>query len=300
MDHAGQELWRRDLEAEYGRLMVKFGYSASPLLHDGRLYVQVLQNATPTRYNRGDTRQGPLESFLLAIDPDSGETLWRHVRQTDATDESAEAYMTPIPYGDGAGTNVVLVGGECVTAHDPATGAEVWRWWFTPPDRKVWQRVVSGPVPGDGMLFVVRPKHRPVFALRPAGRGVLTDDCVAWSYAEQTPDVTTALLYNGRLYTMNDSKRVMVCLDPASGNVLWQSKFEGKGPFRASPTGADGKIYCMDQAGTVYVLKAGDEFEGLFRWQTGEAPGHSSIVAANGRIFIRTAANLYGVSGSEH
>ena len=65
--------------------------------------------------------------------------------------------------------------------------------------------------------------------------------------------------------------------------------------FRASPAGADGKIYCLSENGTVVVRDAGKEFKILSAIRMGEAPVRSSMAVAHGELFIRTAQNLYCV-----
>ena len=297
LDFEGKELWRRELQKDYGAFVAKWGYSSSPLLYKGKLYVPVFQNDEPRRYRRDyahplPTRR-PLESFLLALDPATGKTLWKHVRPTDAKDESTEAYITPIPFEGAGRPEVVVVGGECVTGHDPETGKELWRWWFTPPDRRVWQRVVTSLVPGDGLIYATRPKHRPLFALKTGGNGTLTNDAVAWSFDGPAPDASTPLLYRGRLYVQDgDQKKAITCLDAKTGKQLWQGRLGGRHVYRASPTGADGKIYCINKAGDAVVLAAGDQFKVLARIRMGGSPCRSTIVAAAGRLFIRTARRL--------
>lgn len=293
-DLQGSVLWRRDLVADYGAFVVKWGYSSSPLLYDGRVYVLLMQNEKPDRYGASG-RAGPLESFLLAIDLKTGKDLWRHVRETDATDESTESYSTPIPCEHAGRKEVILVGGEYVTGHAAATGTETWRWEFSPPDRQIWQRTVATAVVGEGLVYAVRPKHRPMFALRLGGRGRLTDACVAWKLTGFTPDVCNPLLYGGRLYTIDGDQRVMTCLDAKSGTQVWQGHIGGRAVYRASPTGADGRIYCINEAGEVVVVSAGDEFQVLSRIAMGEQPCQSTIVASGGRLYVRTAKNLYCV-----
>ena len=41
-DFAGKELWTRDLQKDYGKFGIQFGYASSPLLHGDALYLQVL------------------------------------------------------------------------------------------------------------------------------------------------------------------------------------------------------------------------------------------------------------------
>ena len=57
-DFSGKELWKRNLAKEYGRFANMWLYGASPLLYEGRLYVQVLQrNPVPPDYTSAQRRQ---------------------------------------------------------------------------------------------------------------------------------------------------------------------------------------------------------------------------------------------------
>ena len=81
-------------------------------------------------------------------------------------------------------------------------------------------------------------------------------------------------------------------LDPKTGEVYWQGKL-GVGKLQASPTGADGKIYCISMDGEVVIVSAGDTFEVLSRIDMGEGDCRSTISAAHGQLFIRTPERLY-------
>jgi len=292
-DLDGAPLWQRNLDADFGDIVVQYGYTASPLLHQGRLVFAVLQNKSPTAWGRKSDRKGPLPSFLFAADPRTGKTLWKALRPTDATLESPEAYNTPIPCEHKGRSELILVGGEYVTGHAADSGKELWRWEFSPHDRQVWQRTVPSAVCYDGLILVSRPKHRPLFALEAGGSGRLDDDAIAWQYADATPDVITPLFYQGRLYSMNDKDRIMVCHDPKTGKVIWKEKLGLGNVVRASPTGADGKVYIINRSGDAVVLEAGDTFKVLARIRMGEQPVHSTIAVAYKSLYIRTAENLY-------
>lgn len=289
----GAEVWRRDLGEDYGTFVLNYGYSSSPLLFDGRLYVVALQNEDPHRGGLNPQLTGPMDSYLLALDPATGKTLWKQVRETDATSQSREAYVTPYPLVWNDRREIVLAGGECVTGHDAATGKELWRWWFTPPDRLKLQHVVPTPVAADGLIFVVRPEHRPLFALRAGGKGALAGESVAWSFDANQSWIATPLLYQGRLYVLQEEQRELICLEPRSGRVVWQHALPAKAPFQSSPTGADGKIYLSSMAGEVVVLAAGDSYRELACNRLDESRCRSTIVAANGRLFVRGAKKLY-------
>ena len=94
-DFKGTELWVRDIQKEYGRFGLNWGYASSPLLHEDALYVQVLH---------GMRTDDP--SYLLRIDKKTGRTVWRVERPTDAQQESPDAYSTPALLKYGTATEI--------------------------------------------------------------------------------------------------------------------------------------------------------------------------------------------------
>jgi len=101
------------------------------------------------------------------------------------------------------------------------------------------------------------------------------------------------LVYQGKLFVLDGDRQMMTCYQPVSGDIAWQGRLGVREIFYASPTGADGNIYCLSEEGTVVVLRAGEQLEVLATVPMGEGPCRSSIVAAAGSLFIRTSKNLY-------
>ena len=293
VDQEGKVLWSRNLAKDYGCVAIKFGYSCSPLVHKGRLYLPMLRRKKPYPYSPGaDLPQtGPLDSYLLCMDAKTGKTIWRHVRKTDAVDESREVYLTPMIAQAKGRSEIILPGGEYVTAHDVKTGKELWRWEYT-KKREIWQRIIVSPVIGDGLVYVCQAKAQGLFALRPGAAGRVPYGAHAWRFTAVAPDVCTPLLYRGRLYVLGGDQKAMTCLDAKTGKVKWSERIGGAGVWRASPTGADGKVYCMSEGGDFLVLAAGDEFKELYRFSTKARPCRSSIVAAGGRLYLRLSHHL--------
>jgi outer membrane protein assembly factor BamB len=295
-DFSGQELWKRDLGKEYGRFANMWIYGSSPMLYGGKLFVQVVQhNPRPDSYTHALDDKPERESFLLCLDPQTGTNLWRHVRPTDAVEESQEAYSTPIPYAGKQGEEILVVGGDYVTAHSPDTGAELWRCGGLNVRHEHFWRIVPSAVVADGMIIACGPKRDPVLGIKDGGRGLVTETHIAWQSKEFTSDCATPLSYQQKLFVLDGDRQVMTCLYPQTGAKEWQGNLGVKEIFRASPTGADGKIYCVSENGTVIVLEAGNEFRILATIRMDEAPVRSSIAAAHGELFIRTAQNLYCV-----
>jgi outer membrane protein assembly factor BamB len=283
-DLAGQELWRRNLAKDYGHFANMWIYGSSPMICGGKLYVQVLQrNPRPDDYTHALDEKSERESFLLCLDPQTGKDLWRHVRPTDAADEAQEAYSTPVPCFGKQGTEILVVGGDYLTAHSPDTGAELWRCGGLNDRKEHYWRIVPS------------PKRDPVLAIQDGGKGLVTETHIAWRFKEFPSDCVTPLFYQQKLFVLDGDRQMMTCLEPQTGAKKWQGNLGVPEIFRASPTGADGKIYCLSEKGTVVVLDAGSEFKILSTIRMGEAPVRSSIAVAHGALFLRTAKNLYCV-----
>jgi outer membrane protein assembly factor BamB len=66
--------------------------------------------------------------------------------------------------------------------------------------------------------------------------------------------------------------------------------------FKASPVGADGKLYLASESGHVYVIKMGEKFEVLATNTIDNEMFISSPVIADGELFLRGRNRLYCIS----
>jgi outer membrane protein assembly factor BamB len=294
----GKEAWRRNLQKDFGAFAFQWTFSASPLLHDGRLYLQVLQRNVPVG-GRGRT-DGPIESFVLTVDPATGKDIWRHVRPSEAQQESLEAYSTPVPVQHNGRAEFLITGGDCISGHDPVTGRELWRWGTWNPTRIGHWRLVPSPVAGAGVALACGPKGSPVFGVKLGQNGTLPDNGFTWKSEDRdlSSDVSTPLFYRGRFYVVNSDRRMLLCVEPGTGKIVWKGEFPGRSKIEASPTAADGRIYVMNHAGDVYVAGTGDTFEVLHSTpmaDEGDRELRSSVAIAHGHLFIRTGKTLYSI-----
>ena len=110
-DFEGNEVWSRNVSDDYWAFGLAFGYASSPVLHDGRLYIQVLH---------GMKTDEP--SYLLAVNAATGKTVWKVERPTDAISESPDSYSTPMLVDADGKKRLVVAGGDYLTGHDLDTG----------------------------------------------------------------------------------------------------------------------------------------------------------------------------------
>jgi len=279
-DFAGKELWTRDIQREYGRFGLQWGYGSSPLLHEDALYVQVLH---------GMHTKDP--SYVLRIDKATGKTVWRVERPTRARFESPDAYTTPALLRYNGGTEVVISGADVVTGHDPATGRELWRAAGLNPNNEGDFRLVSSPVVFGEMIFAAA-RERPVLALRAGGRGDVTKSHLLWSFPNG-PDVPTPVTDGNYLYMVND-RGVVWCVDVKTGKEAYARTRIKSGSYSGSPVLADGRIYVTNEDGLTVVFRSGPKFEVLAENDLDDYT-LSSPAISDGQIFLRTTKFLYAI-----
>jgi len=297
-DFAGHRVWARNLQKEYGSFAFNFTFGSSPTLFDEQLFVQVLQRNVPV-HGRGQ-KDGPNDSYLLALAPKTGQEIWKHIRPSEAHEESREAYSTPIPFAHAGRREILVIGGDCITGHSLKDGAEYWRWGSWNPDRITHWRLVPSPVTGGDAVLACAPKGSPVFAVKAGSQGSLDDSGLAWTSAERevSSDVGTPLFYQGRFYVVNGDKKNIARIDPTTGKAEWIGDLGTRVKIESSPTGADGKIYFQNFRGEVFVVAAAPEFKLLHVAAMGDEDDNdlrATIAVAQGSLFIRTGSKLYCV-----
>jgi outer membrane protein assembly factor BamB len=284
-DFAGKEIWSRSIQADYGRFGLNWGYASSPLLKGDALYVQVLH---------GMRTDDP--SYLLKIDKMSGKTLWRVERPTPAVFESPDSYATPAWIEARGRAELVVTGGDVVSAHDPATGKEYWRADVLNPRRNGAYRIVASPTIVND-LIIAPTRVNPMVAMRPGGSGDVAKTHVVWTFG-QGPDVPTPVSDGTLLYVVRDTG-VTFALDVKTGATVYGPVRLPSGTYSASPILADGKIYVTtEEEGLTTVYRAGPKFEIISsnRLLNDCAPYCLSTVAiSEGQLFMRTSSFLWAI-----
>ena len=279
-DFSGKELWSRDIQKDYGKFGLNWGYGSSALLHEGALYVPVLH---------GMKTDDP--SYLLKIDAKTGKTIWKQDRPTNAISESPDSYITPALLRSGSNTEIVLTGGDVVTGHDPASGKELWRADGLNPTNSPVNRIIASPLVNDGIIYAPT-RIRPLLALKAGGRGDITKSHLLWTF-NNGPDVPTPVTDGQYLYLPND-RGIVWCVDARTGKEIYGGQRIKPAIYSSSPVLADGKIYISNEEGLTTVIKAGPQFEILAENALGEYI-LSSPAISDGQIFIRTEQAVYCV-----
>jgi outer membrane protein assembly factor BamB len=135
-------------------------------------------------------------------------------------------------------------------------------------------------------------------AVRPGGKGDITETHVAWKAGRGLPYVPSPLFYNGRVYLVKDGG-MMSSFDAKTGKAAYlQERLGAAGSYYASPVAADGRIYLASLPGKLTVVKAGGETpEILHQVDFGERI-FATPALVEGSLYLRTQSHLYAF-GSE-
>ena len=271
----GKEVWSQRFEPRAMRY--GWGTAASPVLHGGRLFL----------VNDNDDH-----AELLALDAKTGKQLWRMDR-----DEKSN-WVTPFIWKHDQRTELITAGTRAVRSYD-LDGKLLWSL------RGMSSIAIPTPFAGDGLLFVssgyVGDKLRPLYAVRPGATGDITlkpeqtsNEFIAWSNPTAGPYNPSPLYYAGRVYVLQD-RGLVNCFEAKTGKVFYERERLPDGlAFTTSPWAAGGKIFCLNEDGVCFVLRAGDKFELLHTNKLADDDMCMATPAlAGARLLIRTAARVY-------
>jgi outer membrane protein assembly factor BamB len=279
LDFNGRRVWSKPLEPH--KIRNSWGTAASPVLHRDRLYY----------VNDNDE-----QSYLLALDKQTGRELWRVQR-----DEKSN-WATPCVWDTEPRPQIVTAGSGKVRAYDP-DGKLLW--WF----KGMSIITMATPYADRGLLYVssgfVADKLRPVYAIRPDASGDISlapgqtnNAAIAWCQPTAGPYNPTTLVYEDRLYVLHD-RGLLSAYHARTGALLYDRERLPEGlRFTASPWACNGRIFCLNEDGITFVARAGDRFELLHTNKLAEDDMCLATPALAGdRLLIRAAGRLYCVKG---
>jgi outer membrane protein assembly factor BamB len=138
---------------------------------------------------------------------------------------------------------------------------------------------------------VFRRAENAVLAIKPTGRGDLTDQAVVWKYRRGTPYVPTPVVHNGVLWMVKDGG-IVTRLETATGKLLSEERLPGPGSYYASPVVGEGKIYFASEAGVVSVVADAPDWRVISSHKF-DGKIYGTPVLNGNRILIRTEDSLY-------
>jgi len=285
----GEEVWRRPLPTP----VTSHGVGSSPVLA-GNLVILL--------------RDQDADSHLLALNAQTGETVWRTARP-----EFRRGFSTPLVVSDGQDSMIIAPGTLQVVAYQAADGQELWRASGLPNE------ICSSPVGGPELILVGGwtsgsgvPRMPDFDSLLTRGDG--NDDGRLdraeapggparqhFHYIDANRDGTlTREEYEFIEDAFNRSRNALMAIHPGgqgdvtASRVLWT---QSRGlPYVPTPLLYRGRVYLVKNGGMLTCL---DAVTGAFHYREERlnvlGDNYASPVAAGGRIFVASRTGTVAV-----
>ena len=266
----GKLKWKRN---DFGEMNTKnsFGEGSSPTLIDNKILVPW-------------DHEGP--SALYALDKLTGATLWK----TDRDEPSC--WATPLVVDNKGQKQVIMNGENFARAYDLESGKELWRCAGQT------SRPVATPVAMDDLVYV-GSGFRGSFmgAFRLTGQGDIGGSAnVVWSIKQDTPDIASPILSNGRIYFHKGKTGILTCVDAKTGKPYFSaSRIPGINSTYASPIAAGGYVYLTGRSGTTVVIEDADELK-IVSTNSVDETVDATPAAVGNELFIRGEKHLFCIA----
>jgi outer membrane protein assembly factor BamB len=263
----GKERWHIELLQTFEAERPEYGYSESVLIHENSLYCCPAGN----------------KGYVVALDKNTGRTLWANTDINDAVG-NCSAVIANI---DGT-KQIITMSSNQVLSFDPNNGYLLWQYTFGNSR----ENNATDVIVNEGLVYASSGYGKGSILLRPQqqANGKFTVENV-WSSELLDNHHGGVLLFNGYLYGAGHEARGWFCLDFNTGKEMWQA--DGKG----SLTYADNRLYCLNERGTMSLVKATsekwDEVSTLQLPRGGRGLFWAHPVVCGGRLYVRHSEKLF-------
>jgi outer membrane protein assembly factor BamB len=262
---SGQLAWRKNLVKDLGGKRPVYGYTQSPLIVDGHLYLDLGSEAGQT----GST---------AALDAATGEVKWKA-----GTGEAG--YSSARIFERDGHRYVAMFKGEALDVFDPTDGRVAWS--FPVPARDFTNSLTPVFV---GHRILVSNTSEPFARLLDWDSGTTPNVREAWSNQQFALLFNNAILRDGNLFAFNEKRRGHVeftCLDAATGESRWVSDTVPIGTFVL----ADNHWLFLTREGEVVLAPASTtELKPTARFKALEGKCYATPTLANSRLYVRSNA----------
>ena len=272
-DFNGKLIWKKDFGVQM-KIKLAFGEGTAPLLDGNRLFLVF------------DHEAG---SFIVALDKRTGKELWR------ATREEGTSWSTPLAITHGGRRQVIVTASNKVRSYDPENGKVLWE------AAGLGTNAIPVPVYENGLVYVMSGHRDPkLMAIKLGKEGDLTNsDSIVWSHTRGLAYTTSPVLHENKLYFVTDNGMISAFNATTGEPYFAQTRLPKAYNLKASPVGANGKLYVATEDGDVVVVKMGEKFEVLATNTLTDQVFIATPVIANGELFLRGQNKLFCISQSD-
>ncbi|MFA9393019.1 MAG: PQQ-binding-like beta-propeller repeat protein [Prolixibacteraceae bacterium] len=253
----------------------EWGFANSPVIEEDKLVIQ--------SDFLGD-------SFLAVYNLATGAETWLTHR------DEISNWCTPTIVNYQGQKQIIVNGYQHIGGYDFKTGKEIWKM------HGGGDAPVPTPVFANKLIYIhsAHGKLSPIYAIRPNAKGDITlqsdstsNEYIVWSIKRGAAYMPTNLVYQNRVYNMRMNGQLSV-FDALSGEKIYRESIPEARGITASGVAANNRLYYSTEQGTVFVLKAGDQFEVLAQNHLDDVIMATPAISENS-LYIRTQHHLIAV-----
>jgi outer membrane protein assembly factor BamB len=143
----------------------------------------------------------------------------------------------------------------------------------------------------ESMRAIFTAAQNVVVAVKPGGKGDITESHVLWSVKKQIPYIPSPIVYRGHMHMVKNGGLVH-SIDIKTGKSTKQERVYGNGNYYASPVAGDGKVYLISKRGDCSIISAAGDWQLLWKAKFNEMV-YATPAIADGKIYVRTDKHLY-------
>jgi outer membrane protein assembly factor BamB len=266
-DMKGKLIWKKDFNIQM-RMRMAFGEGMAPVISGERLILVFDHEGS---------------SFMVVLDKNTGKEIWRVDR-----DEKSN-WAAPLVVDFKGRKQIIVSAVNKVRSYDFDNGKLIWECGG------LGNNTIPHPVVQDDLVFVMSGYTNPkLMAIRLGREGDLTGtDAIVWSQTKGNSYTASPVIYDNKLYVLTDSGMIS-CYNARSGEPYYQQvRLPKTYSFKASPVGANGKLYLASENDDVVVIRMGEKFEVLATNTLTDQMFVATPAIAGGEIFLRSQNRLY-------
>ncbi len=269
-DFNGKLIWEMDLGVQM-KMRLGFGEGTAPLVIGDRLIFVFDHEA---------------DSFIVSLDKRTGKELWRVPR------EERSSWSTPLAVEHAGRKQVVVTGTTKVRSYDPENGKVLWE------SAGLGANAIPVPVSQNGVVYVMSGFRDPrLMAIKLGKEGDLSgSDSILWSHTRGLSYTMSPVLHDNKLYVVTDNGMISAFNATTGEPHYAQTRLPKAYNLKASPVGANGKLYLATEDGDVVVLRMGEKFEVIATNTLEDQIFIATPVIAADELFLRGQNKLFCIS----
>jgi outer membrane protein assembly factor BamB len=255
----GSLVWKKDLGELTGQKPPMWGYSCSPVVHDGLVVVHAA---------------GPDDKGIVAFDTETGEVRWSVPANKDSY---SSLHLTKFLGSE----QLVFLGANGASFLDPTTGETILEHKFEIMGYRAVQPAV---VDADHLFFTNETDGSRLIQLTKTDSGLESTE--VWTSRDIKPDFNDFAIHKGHIYGFDGP--MFVCVNLEDGKRTWKKGRYGKGQMILL---ADSNlVLVISEKGELVLLEANpSEHRELFKIKALEGKTWNHPVVVGDRLYLRNA-----------